>query len=44
MQLISFIVRYSAALFCAFAAWIALIAAVVIVAYWEGVLEYLVGA
>ena len=44
MQLIERVFSYSAAVLFGVAAWITLIAAVVIVSYWEGVLEVLLGA
>ncbi len=43
MQIINSLFRYSAALLFAVAAWLALIALVVIVSYWDGTLEYLLG-
>jgi len=44
MQLITNIFSYSAAVLFGVAAWFTLITAVVFVLYWEGVIEFLLGA
>ena len=43
MDIINSLFRYSAALLFGMAAWLALIAIIVILSYWDSVLEYLLG-